>query len=161
MVYRDRFYICEEDYAKRQTRGVARCGDILFTTEAPRGYVALADQKRFSTGQRIITFQWPNATEHNNRYFLYYFMSDVFQDQVRENASGATAQGIKSSRLVNLSVLIPECQKQSQVVARLSTAKARAEKLEAKAREGVAVCETMRKAILKEAFAPCCAGEVA
>ena len=152
MDYRERFYISEEDYAKRQTRGVARCGDILFTTEAPMGYVALADQKRFSTGQRIITFQWPNATEHNNRYFLYYFMSDVFQDQVRENASGATAQGIKSSRLVNLSVLIPECQKQSQVVARLDSAKARAEKLEAKAREGVAVCETMRKAILKEAF---------
>ena len=152
MDYRERFYISEEDYAKRQTRGVARCGDILFTTEAPMGYVALADQKRFSTGQRIITFQWPNATEHNNRYFLYYFMSDVFQDQVRENASGATAQGIKSSRLVNLSVLIPECQKQSQVVARLSAAKARAEKLEVKAREGVAVCETMRKAILKEAF---------
>ena len=152
MDYRERFYISEEDYAKRQTRGVARCGDILFTTEAPMGYVALADQKRFSTGQRIIAFQWPNATEHNNRYFLYYFMSDVFQDQVRENASGATAQGIKSSRLVNLSVLIPECQKQSQVVARLDSAKARAEKLEAKAREGVAVCETMRKAILKEAF---------
>lgn len=152
MDYRERFYISEEDYAKRQTRGVARCGDILFTTEAPMGYVALADLKRFSTGQRIIAFQWPNATEHNNRYFLYYFMSDVFQDQVRENASGATAQGIKSSRLVNLSVLIPECQKQSQVVARLDSAKARAEKLEAKAREGVAVCETMRKAILKEAF---------
>jgi hypothetical protein len=38
------------------------------------------------------------------------------------------------------------------VVARLDSAKARAEKLEAKAREGVAVCETMRKAILKEAF---------
>ena len=154
MDYRERFYISEEDYAKRQTRGVARCGDILFTTEAPMGYVALADQKRFSTGQRIITFQWPNATEHNNRYFLYYFMSDVFQDQVRENASGATAQGIKSSRLVNLSVLIPECQKQSQVVARLDSAKARADKLEAKAREGVVVCETMRKAILKEAFSP-------
>ena len=152
MDYRERFYISEEDYAKRQTRGVARCGDILFTTEAPMGYVALADQKRFSTGQRIITFQWPNATEHDNRYFLYYFMSDVFQDQVRENASGATAQGIKSSRLVKLSVLIPGFQKQRQIADRLDSAKARAEKLEAKAREGVAACETMRKAILKEAF---------
>ena len=79
-------------------------------------------------------------------------MSDVFQNQVRENASGATAQGIKSSRLVNLSVLIPNCQKQRQIAERLDAAKTRAEKLEAKAREGVAVCETMRKAILKEAF---------
>ena len=152
MDYRERFYISEEDYAKRQTRGVARCGDILFTTEAPMGYVALADQKRFSTGQRIITFQWPNATEHDNRYFLYYFMSDVFQDQVRENASGATAQGIKSSRLVNLSVLIPEMRKQKVMADRLDISKVRAEKLEAKAREGVSVCETMRKAVLKEAF---------
>ena len=37
-------------------------------------------------------------------------------------------------------------------MARLDFAKARAEKLEAKAREGMAVCETMHKAILKEAF---------
>lgn len=116
------------------------------------GYVALADQKRFSTGQRIITFQWPNATEHDNRYFLYYFMSDVFQEQVRENASGATAQGIKSSRLVNLSVLIPEVRKQKAIADRLDLAKVCAARLEVKAQEGVAVCETMRKAILKEAF---------
>ena len=47
---------------------------------------------------------------------------------------------------------LPSLLVQRQIVARLSAAKARAEKLEAKAREGVAVCETMCKAILKEAF---------
>jgi hypothetical protein len=49
---------------------------------------------------------------------------------------------------------LPSLPIQRQIVTRLSTAKARAEKLEAKAREGVAICETMRKAILKEAFSP-------
>ena len=43
-------------------------------------------------------------------------------------------------------------QKQRQIAERLDFAKARSEKLEAKAREDVAICETMRKAILKEAF---------
>ena len=47
---------------------------------------------------------------------------------------------------------VPPLSAQREVVERLDAAKARAEKLEAKAREGVAVCETMRKAILKEAF---------
>lgn len=47
---------------------------------------------------------------------------------------------------------VPPLSAQREVVARLDAAKGRAEKLEAKAREGVAVCETMRKAILKEAF---------
>jgi type I restriction enzyme S subunit len=47
---------------------------------------------------------------------------------------------------------VPSMELQRQIVDRLSAAKARAEKLEGKAREGVAVCETMRKAILKEAF---------
>ena len=47
---------------------------------------------------------------------------------------------------------VPPLFTQREVVERLDAAKARAEKLEAKAREGVAVCETMRKAILKEAF---------
>ena len=30
-------YISESDYKKRQTRGIAHKGDILFTTEAPLG----------------------------------------------------------------------------------------------------------------------------
>jgi hypothetical protein len=51
-----------------------------------------------------------------------------------------------------MNISFPSLSVQRQIVARLSAAKARAEKLEAKAREGVAVCETMRKTILKEAF---------
>ena len=49
-------------------------------------------------------------------------------------------------------ICLPSVQIQDKVVSELDAIKARAEKLEAKAREGVAVCETMRKAILKEAF---------
>ena len=75
--------------------------------------------------------------------------------------SGTTVPHISHKDIETYEIPFPPMRVQKEIVARLSTAKARAEKLEAKAREGVAVCETMRKAILKEAFAPCCAGEVA
>ena len=153
MDYRERFYISKDDYLNRQSRGVAHRGDILFTTEAPMGFVAIADLEVFSTGQRIITFQWPDQVRHNNAYFLYYFMSDVFQTQLRENASGATAQGIKASRLVNLNVLIPSIPTQREIVAKLDAVRGRCEKLKRAAEEGLQTAALMRKAILKEAFA--------
>lgn len=64
----------------------------------------------------------------------------------------AAQPGLSVKVLSEQEVLVPPLAAQREVVERLDSAKARAEKLEAKAREGVAVCETMRKAILKEAF---------
>ena len=54
---------------------------------------------------------------------------------------------------MSFEIPLPSLAVQREVVARLDGAKEKAGKLEAKAREGVVVCETMRKAILKEAFA--------
>lgn len=153
MDYHEQFFISKSDYATRQTRGIAHKGDILFTTEAPLGYVAIADKEVFSTGQRIITFQWPNDTEtHDNRYFLYYFMSDRFQSQIRANASGATAQGIKASRLVNLLVIVPPLSVQRAIVSRLDAARKRADGIAALARQAAEAAANLKKALLKEAF---------
>ena len=66
--------------------------------------------------------------------------------------SGTTVPHISHKDIETYEIPFPPMRVQKEIVARLSTAKARAEKLELKAREGVAVCETMRKAILKEAF---------
>ena len=78
--------------------------------------------------------------------FLFYFIKEtavsLLDGEYRRHYSD----------LANAEIPIPPLSVQREVVARLDSAKARAEKLEAKAREGVAVCETMRKAILKEAF---------
>jgi restriction endonuclease S subunit len=69
-------------------------------------------------------------------------------------SDGATIPRIYNGDIESVEIPLPSLPIQRQIVTRLSTAKARAEKLEAKAREGVAICETMRKAILKEAFSP-------
>ena len=72
--------------------------------------------------------------------------------QLSFNQSGSSIPQLTVPMLKGVEIPLPSLPVQRQIVDRLSAAKARAEKLEAKAQEGVAVCETMRKAILKEAF---------
>jgi type I restriction enzyme S subunit len=51
-------FISEEEYEGWMTRGFPRLGDILFTTEAPLGNVALIDiNEKFALAQRVICFQ--------------------------------------------------------------------------------------------------------
>lgn len=93
--------------------------------------------------------------------FVYYLMTGEFQEWAYSKLMGNTMPYIKMGVLSEFQVPVPSPPVQQHTVSCLAAAKAHAEKLELKAREGVAVCETMRKAILKEAFAPCGAGEEA
>lgn len=93
-------------------------------------------------------------------FFLYFF--ETILNAVNDSSNGSAMKNIPPFKIFKaFEIPVPSLAEQREVVARLDGAKARTEKLEAKAREGVAVCETIRKAILKEAFAPCGAGEVA
>lgn len=81
--------------------------------------------------------------------FLVWYLNYA---DLSEYITGVTVPKLNQQRMGQIEIPLPPLAVQREVVARLDVAKAKAEKLEAKAREGVAVCETMRKAILKEAF---------
>ena len=85
-------------------------------------------------------------------YVYYSILSPQFQNMLWQASNSTTLPMVNKSTFEKFEIPFPALAVQREVVARLDAAKARAEKLEAKAREGVAVCETMRKAILKEAF---------
>ena len=95
-------YISEEEYRERQQRGISRLGDILFTTEAPLGNAAIANIDKFSAGQRLITFQHYGNCTLNNTTFLYFILSDIFQNQLHARKTGSTVAGIKAS-ILNIS----------------------------------------------------------
>ena len=118
--YRIRDYISEEEYGTRQSRGVSQKGDILFTTEAPLGNVALADLEQFSAGQRLITLQ--QYTEHpliNNNLVMYFMLSDCFQSQLIEQSTGTTVKGIKADKLKQLWIPVPPLQEQVRILEQL------------------------------------------
>ena len=92
-------------------------GDILFTTEAPLGNVAIADLDQFSAGQRLITFQqYSREHELNNELMMFFLLSDAFQSQLIENCTGTTVKGIKAERLKRLLSPIPPVDEQIRLL---------------------------------------------
>jgi type I restriction enzyme S subunit len=152
--YSVRDFISYEEYETRQSRGVAHKGDLLFTTEAPLGFVAIADLDEFSTGQRLITFQQYENSPYEllNKFYFYYLQSKDFQSEIRKQATGATAQGIKASRLKDILVVVIPLLEQEQIVKRLDLLAEKIKMLEQNYTQQIADCVEMRQAVLREAF---------
>lgn len=113
-----REFIAETAYDSWMTRGFPKVGDLLFTTEAPLGNVAAIDmQERFALAQRVICL---GIYEIGMSGVLCAFMqSRWMQDALAGQASGMTAQGIKSARLQLMLIPLPPLAEQSRIVARV------------------------------------------
>lgn len=147
-------YISREEYETRKNRGVSRKGDILFTTEAPLGNVAIADLDEFSAGQRLITLQQYVNSQHkiDNKFFFYYMLSPRFQNRIKDLATGATAQGIKARILKTIIVPLPPLSEQQAIVSRLDTLSSQVRDLEENCRKTIAECDALKQAMLREVF---------
>jgi type I restriction enzyme, S subunit len=97
-------YVAEDEYEEIMRRGLPKKGDILFTTEAPLGNVALVNREDVALAQRIIRFRM-NADHFDCRFTLYAMMSVHFQDQLQSLSTGSTAEGLKASKLPILRIV--------------------------------------------------------
>ena len=111
-------FIAEEDYTSWMTRGFPKCGDILFTTEAPLGNAAIIDlDGKFALAQRSICFQW--HIPEISPFMLIQIMAMPFQSQLNDKSTGMTATGIKASKLKEIPVIFPPYQEQIRIVSRV------------------------------------------
>lgn len=111
-------YITEYEYKNWMTRGFPIVGDLLFTTEAPLGNIAIIDiSDRFALAQRVICLQLhiPEMAP----FLKWLIMSVIFQKQLLDNATGMTATGIKSARLKEIPIPIPPLTEQHRIVAKI------------------------------------------
>ena len=95
-------------------RGLPEKGDILFTTEAPLGEVALVDQEKIALAQRIIKFRVCKNIL-SNVYLKYWINSSGFQFFLKTLSTGSTAEGIKASKIFMLPVLLPPLSEQQRI----------------------------------------------
>ena len=111
-------FISEEDYISWMTRGFPKCGDILFTTEAPLGNAAIIDlDGKFALAQRSICFQW--HTPEISPFMLIQILAIPFQSQLSDKSTGMTATGIKASKLKEIPVILPPYQEQIRIVSKV------------------------------------------
>lgn len=111
----DPVFISEEEYAERMTRGFPSIGDLLLTTEAPLGEVALVDDERVAPGQRIILMKMADCLMTSG-YLHAHFRSDFGKSELWTRSSGSTASGIRADRLRGSAVLVPPLDEQHRIV---------------------------------------------
>jgi type I restriction enzyme S subunit len=98
------------------TRGIPQKGDVLFTTEAPLGNVALLDlDERISLAQRIILLR-PKGKDLLSRFLVQALLDSNTQRRIENYASGATVLGIKQSSLRELEIPVPPIEQQEIIV---------------------------------------------
>lgn len=145
-------FISIEEFNERMTRGFPKKGDILFTTEAPLGNIAILNlDESISTGQRLIALQSYNNSL-NNINIMYFMMSDFFQQYLINNSTGVTAKGIKASKLLTLLIPLPPIEEQKEIVATIEKLFTLCDELESEINQNKTTVDNLMATVLKEAF---------
>jgi len=140
-------FISEEDYVEWMTRGFPKVNDVLFTTEAPLGNVALIDiHERFALAQRSICFQLHEPLVAP--FLVYLIMSNTFQAQLKDNATGMTASGIKASKLKEIPIPLPPLGEQHRIVAKVNELMALCDQLEQQQENSISAHQTLVENLL-------------
>ncbi len=114
------YFGSEALYSKWMTRGDMARGDILFTTEAPLGNVALVpDDRKYILSQRTVLIQ-VDQTRVSSRFLYQMMLSDSFQRMLADYSSGSTAKGIKRKKFEQLCIALPQLPEQNAIAAALS-----------------------------------------
>lgn len=111
-------YLSEEDYLTYMTRGLPAEGDVLFTTEAPLGEVALAPETKFSLAQRLLILRPPHGIIVPG-FLAYQLMAPFFQSVLRFRGTGTTVTGISSRNFKPLPLSIAPVNEQNRIVAKI------------------------------------------
>ena len=146
-----REFIAESDYGEWMTRGFPRVGDVLITTEAPLGNVALIDWTyKFALAQRLICMQFD--PEVLGAFAAIALQSPSFQKSLLEQATGTTVAGIKASRLKDLAIPVPSRAEQTEIVRCVELLFGYADRLEARLKAAQTATERLTPALLAKAF---------
>jgi len=113
-------FVTEETYKNFMTRGFPKINDVVLTTEAPLGEVALLKDDSVALAQRIILIRGKKDIL-DNAFLKYFLQSEEGQYRLDSRASGTTVFGIKASILKEVPILTPIYQEQKAIAEVLSS----------------------------------------
>ena len=108
-----REFIPEDNYEAWMTRGHPLENDVLFTTEAPLGNVALLGKyEKVVVGQRLIALRSKGRLTHE--YLMYLLLHPFIQGLIQNRSSGSTVKGIRTKELYDIELPVPDKESQEK-----------------------------------------------
>ncbi|MEU9065654.1 hypothetical protein AB0D60_02015 [Streptomyces sp. NPDC048306] len=130
-----REYIATDAYTDWMRRGLLKMKDVLLTTEAPLGQVAMVNDTTIALAQRVIVLRADQVT-CSPEWLYWYLRSPQGQAELELRATGSTALGIKADRLRGVPIPLPSPREAVRRLSRLS--------------ESVAEVETLQRQLVKQ-----------
>ncbi len=113
-------FVSLETYRNWTTRGMPQPGDLVITTEAPVGEVALfPEDGTYLLTRRVIAFQ---TAEVDNQYIAYCFECGSVQAHIDRHLRGSTVPRILKPDLLNSPIPLPPLEEQAQILSVCSKA---------------------------------------
>ena len=113
-------FIAEADYDSWMRRGLPQQRDILITTEAPLGEVAmLRSAEKVALAQRVILLR-ANGQLADQDYLFQALKSPLVQARLYARGTGTTVLGIKQSELRQVEIPMPPLPTQRRIASILS-----------------------------------------
>lgn len=113
-------YGSESLYKRWMNHGDAQKDDIVITTEAPLGNIALIpDMRKYIMSQRTLLLKAAPRLA-STKFLAQLMMGNQFQKLLIENSSGSTAKGIQRRRFEKLKLFLPEVAEQAAIAEILS-----------------------------------------
>jgi type I restriction enzyme S subunit len=121
IIWEERERFVSKEMFKKWMKEPLQKDDLLLTSEAPLGEVALVPSNaELVLSQRLFALRTkPEALDP--RYLMYFFQSRIGQEELNARASGSTVVGIKQAELVNICIPCPPIKTQRIVGEVLST----------------------------------------
>lgn len=140
-------FIAENNYLSWMRRGFPQKGDVLFTTEAPLGNIAILPKfDKLAFAQRIIVIQPKEMIKPE--FLLFALNSRLVKDDICRRSTGSTVKGIRSKELVKVKIPVPELNRQEKFVYIFNSKMKLKQKMLAQSVE----LETQFQALMQKAF---------
>jgi type I restriction enzyme S subunit len=141
-------FIAADYYDEWMRRGLPQRLDVLITTEAPLGEVAiLRDREKIALAQRVILLR-ARRGKVDPEFLFYALQSEFGQGELHARATGTTVAGIKQSELRRVRLPIFELPVQRRIAGILSAY----DELIENCQRRIRILEEMARALYREWF---------
>ncbi|CAL9374003.1 restriction endonuclease subunit S [Streptomyces sp. enrichment culture] len=145
-----REFIATDAYADWMRRGLLEVDDVLLTTEAPLGQVAMVNNTYIALAQRVIVLR-ADQDVCSAEWLYWYLLSPQGQAELELRSTGSTALGIKADRLRGVPIPLPTLGEATQRLGQLADRVTQIEILQRKLTEQRALVTERRQALITAA----------